>query len=416
MPGFISSDGNRILISGDFTIQEMPRVVAAMHNTVINRGYQDITLDFRNCTRAFAGPMLGVVTRVQKYWSDGIDITLELPEQNNLRRLFLNTNWANLIDFRQYPESTFRGYRQVPAKKFTDAAEQTEAVSGILKILLSALSNFDRADLRAIEWAINEITDNVINHSNSPVGGFVQVSNFPGSSRRVEFAVCDAGIGIPETLRATHPEIPTDHEALDRAIREGVTRDKAVGQGNGLYGTWRITEFSEGRFEIYSAYASLISSHQRGLHIRSEQIPFNGTLVIASINYAQPIDLSDALLFEGKKHVPVDYIELEYEEDESGNIRFSMANESEGFGSRAAGDPVRRKLLNLTRLIEDGRIIVDFSDVPLVSSSFADEVFGKIFVDMGPLEFSRHYDFVNVDPLVRQLNDKAITQRAAVGA
>ena len=92
----------------------------------------------------------------------------------------------------------------------------------------------DRADLRAIEWAINEITANVINHSRSPVGGFVQVTNFPGVSRRVEFAVCDAGIGIPETLRATHPNLPTDQEALDRAIREGVTRDKDIGQGNGL--------------------------------------------------------------------------------------------------------------------------------------------------------------------------------------
>ena len=193
MLGFINSEGNRILVSGDFTIHEMPRLIAAMHTTISNRGYRDIVLDFTRCTRTYAGPMLGIVTRAQAYWSEGVDIVLELPKQENLRRLFLNTNWANLIEFRQFPESTFRGYRQVPVKKFTNANEQHEAVSGILRILLSALSNFDRADLRAIEWAINEITDNVINHSRSPVGGFVQVTNFPGVSRRVEFAVCDAG-------------------------------------------------------------------------------------------------------------------------------------------------------------------------------------------------------------------------------
>jgi hypothetical protein len=32
------------------------------------------------------------------------------------------------------------------------------------------------------------------------------------------------------------------------------------------------------------------------------------------------------------------------------------------------------------------KIVLDFSEVPIISSSFADEVFGKLFVDLGALD------------------------------
>jgi hypothetical protein len=53
----------------------------------------------------------------------------------------------------------------------------------------------------------------------------------------------------------------------------------------------------------------------------------------------------------------------------------------------------------------------DFSGVPLVSSSFADEVFGKLFVDLGAMDFMKRCTFKAVDPTVRRLIDRAISQR-----
>jgi anti-sigma regulatory factor (Ser/Thr protein kinase) len=301
----INSLENRIMVEGVFTTTEMPRLIAAMHNLVSNRGYRDVTLDFSKCQAAFQGGVLALVARCQAYWAEGIDVYLELPSEIRLRRLFINTNWASLIDVRGHVESEHRGFRHVPALKFTNAQEQHHAVNRILKSLLAALSGFDRSDLGAIEWSLNETTDNVINHAEAPTGGYVQITNYSGAAKRIEFAVSDAGIGIPSSLRTTHPEIKSDTEALDKAIREGVTRDKRIGQGNGLYGTWRITELSGGRFELYTGNAWLVSSVQQGLHVRSQTIPFRGTLLVASIRYAQPIDLSDALQFRGKRHLPV---------------------------------------------------------------------------------------------------------------
>jgi len=246
--------------------------------------------------------------------------------------------------------------------------------------MITTLVDFQRSDLRALEWSINEITDNVINHAQSPVGGFLHFSSYT-VSRAVEFAVCDVGIGIPATLRAGLGQVLTDSEALELAIREGVTRDKKLGQGNGLYGSWRIAQLSGGIFEIFSGRAHLFSSPDHGLSIQDTAIPFAGTLVVSKIPYLRTIDLSEALVFGGKKYMPVDLVELEYEADAQGNVDFFLGRESGGgFGSRQAGEPVRKKLLNIARLDGINRITIDFSDIPLLSSSYADEVFGKMFM------------------------------------
>ena len=415
MVGNIVSENNTIKVLGDFGVREMQQMLAAMHNLTTMRGYSDLNIDFSDCKSAFSGQMLGIAANVQNYLINGIDTSLIPPSGNRFRRLFINTNWAHLIDFRRFSESTYRGYSQIPAMKFGDADQLYETVSTIMKNILGALNKFDRSHLTAIEWSVNEITDNVLNHAQSPVGGFVQVTNH---SRReqIEFSVCDAGLGIPATLRSHNPKLSTDQEALEKAIQEGVTRDKSIGQGNGLYGTWRISQLSGGRFELYSGNASLISTPQDGLTaIRGESIPFNGSLVTTRIGYGKPLELKDALTFDSKPYVPLDIIDLDYNEDEEGNVTIYLKQESGGFGSRKAGEPVRRKINNLSRIAESGHLIIDFSDIPLMSSSYADEVFGKLFVEVGPIEFSRRFELRNLDDLVEDLINKAIMQRSISG-
>jgi hypothetical protein len=61
------------------------------------------------------------------------------------------------------------------------------------------------------------------------------------------------------------------------------------------------------------------------------------------------------------------------------------------------------------------KIVVDFDGVPLVSSSFADEVFAKLFVEMGAMRFMRSFEFKNASSTVQALIDKAIEQRTKDG-
>jgi hypothetical protein len=67
----------------------------------------------------------------------------------------------------------------------------------------------------------------------------------------------------------------------------------------------------------------------------------------------------------------------------------------------------------IENLMENGTAVVcfDFEGIRLISSSFADEVFGKLFVALGPLAFGRLCQFRNIDSTVRGLIDRAIAQR-----
>jgi anti-sigma regulatory factor (Ser/Thr protein kinase) len=99
--------------------------------------------------------------------------------------------------------------------------------------------------ISALEWSISEICDNVINHSESMVGGFVEVITFPRQGI-ITFTVADAGRGILGSLKEAIPTLRTDAQAIGEAIKAGVTRNKAVGQGNGLAGSLRITTMTGG--------------------------------------------------------------------------------------------------------------------------------------------------------------------------
>jgi len=56
-------------------------------------------------------------------------------------------------------------------------------------------------------------------------------------------------------------------------------------------------------------------------------------------------------------------------------------------------------------------VILDFNGVGVISSSFADEVFGRLFVEMGPCAFMTRI----VDQTVEGLIDRAIVQRTRLG-
>jgi hypothetical protein len=262
---------------------------------------------------------------------------------------------------------------------------------------------------------VNEITDNVLVHSESSIGGLVQLSTLQRARKRVEYIVADAGVGIPRTLRQTHPELSSDADALDHAIREGVTRDKSIGQGNGLFGSYQICSHSKGLFQLESGHGKLSFTDQTGLRVTSETVPIEGTLVVAQINFSVPHLLEEALKFGGKPHVPIDFVETHFEHPDREEVVFVMQREMQSFGSRVAGTPVRNKLLNLVRMCPGQRIIIDFSDIPLVSSSFADEVLGKLFMELGPITFTQRFEFRNVSSTIQQLLDKAIAQRMLNG-
>jgi hypothetical protein len=60
-------------------------------------------------------------------------------------------------------------------------------------------------------------------------------------------------------------------------------------------------------------------------------------------------------------------------------------------------------------------VTVDFDGIPLLSSSFADEAFGKLFLLIGPMKFMQRVRLINMTSAVEGLINKAIAQRMKSG-
>ena len=370
-----------------------------------------ITLDFRRITHAYPNGMVPIVCTVDHLKRQGVAVSLMLPSQPAVKSLFINSNWAHLLCPAGYAPQNTAHDRHLAARRFQTSAEQQQVVNDFIDVVMRNM-RVSRDVVSGLEWSINEITDNVLNHARCPDGGLAQVTTFL-ENNSVAFAVGDSGVGVLSTLREGIPTLETDAQAIGEAVKAGVTRSSDVGQGNGLAGTLSITTSSGGSFAITSGmgHMSVIGSEVD----QRQRMPYHllqGTLVCADMRTDVDFRIGDALNFKcAPHHVPVDIIELNYERKDGQALSLRLADETTGFGTRASGRQVRTKCLNLLGADLGKPLDVDWTGVPLVSSSFADEFMGKLFLELGPLTFSARVWNVGMQPLTRALLDKAISQR-----
>src|SRR5690606_22989503 len=109
----------------------------------------------------------------------------------------------------------------------------------------------------ACTWGINEIMDNVIQHSESNCG-FI-MSHVHRSTKNINISIFDYGRGIYQSFKQSNnkhnPRNAAD--AITLSIQEGVTRDKNVGQGNGMWGLYNMVNINSGHLNIISGKGEL---------------------------------------------------------------------------------------------------------------------------------------------------------------
>lgn len=218
----------------------------------INRGHDEIVLDFRRSELGYADGILPIICLLDHRRQRGNSFKVLLPEAPNLRQLFLNANWAHFMD-PSHPGLDLEHPLHVPARRYRNHSEQHGAVDSVLDVVLRSM-DLRRDVIRALEWSVNEITDNVLNHAQSPEGGIVQVSTFR-KEHKIKFVVADSGRGVPAAMREAFPRLGDDAQAINEALKAGVTSIPDSGQGNGLAGSLRIACYAEGSFMLASGKA-----------------------------------------------------------------------------------------------------------------------------------------------------------------
>jgi hypothetical protein len=266
--------------------------------------------------------------------------------------------------------------------------------------------------LDALNWCLFEVMDNVFQHSHAEHGyAMIQIHH---QSKWCAVAVADDGIGIYNSFREGNVHNARDeYEALMLAVQEKVT-SKTKNMGNGLFGLMRVVGLNGGQLEIRSGRGRLKYEKQKlsGDHRQSlpvlEPNDHRGTTVDWQLDVSKEVSLAKAL------GSPQANLRLEAIEDTDGEHRVKVADFEDGLGTRRSAEQARIRLLNY---LSEGapRLILDFKGVNVVSSSFADEVLGKLALQMGFVQFVNHFRLDNMSDTVEAIVNRAIQQRIAEG-
>lgn len=194
-------------------------------------------------------------------------------------------------------------------------------------------------------------------------------------------------------------------------MKERITRDERIGQGNGLCGLSQIIKETNGRLRIGSSGARYeyengdikeVSSGDFNLGVNNET-----TMIDFLIDYSSPIDIAGAL----NGYEPVD-IWAENYENAAGDIVINVSRDARGTGTRKSAEKLRYMVMNFFK-DHYSIVVLDFSEVSMLSSSFADELIGKLIATIGFSGFIQHIKIVNLNDYNSLIINRSVGQRMA---
>lgn len=197
-------------------------------------------------------------------------------------------------------------------------------------------------------------------------------------------------------------------------MQEEVTRDKEIGQGNGLFGLHSIVVQGEGRLVITSGGA-LFKLLKREIKT-VDNLPVltreqTSTTIDFQLDYSKKLSIDKALKFKGEPY-NLTSLRIENLENENGVIHYKIAEQGDGTGTRMAAEKIKNELLNI--LTEEVRpIILDFSGVTVISSSFADELIAKLLSKLGLYQFNKIFRLEGLNDSQQLILHRSVLQRLA---
>ena len=366
----------------------------------ISNGNNRITV---NITESFSGsnvcaPIAGII---DYHRSNGILIHVNCPPNS----------YANHVRIFN-PITIEDGITDMSPFDKVYAFSSEEGVDRIVTMYSLALRQSDVLEngvIQSLEWCMNESIDNVLQHS-SCKKGFV-MAQLHKQNKKFNFCVFDSGIGIFNSLRDTKHAPSNPLSAIQMAMKERITRDEKIGQGNGLWGLSQIIKETQGRLLISSGGACY--TYDSGIEKMVKSGDFNlgkangTTMIDFQLDYSSPIDVAQAL----NGYEPLDFW-LENHENEQGEIVLDIAKESNGTGTRKSAEKMRNIVINSLRE-HYNTVCLDFQNVGILSSSYADELIGKLVALFGFSNFMEHIVISHLNAFNAAIVNRSVGQRMA---
>lgn len=127
------------------------------------------------------------------------------------------------------------------------------------------------------------------------------------------------------------------------------------------------------------------------------------------LKYSSDVSLDNALKFHGVPY-QLTNLWLENLEDEIGEIHYVIKDHAEGTGTRPSALRVRNEILNILQ-DKPKKVVLDFSGVAVISSSFADELIAKLLTQLGLYQFNQIIRLIGLDFSQQNILHRSVVQR-----
>ena len=370
----------------------------------ILHGYTDIYVD-SIAEVIYPNACVPIAGIIQYYITQGISFSYNLDERSYLNKCAFTaprhySDDDNLDVAYAYPLDKIYKF---------DSFLQVAKLSQAYVDAISHLCICEPGVIDSISWCINEVMDNVLIHSESKEG--YAMAQFHPKTKHIAICVYDSGIGIYNSLQHSKHHPQTEIDAITLAIQEGIGDGK--GQGNGLYGLYSSVLKNNGILSITSGSSSIMLNDTGAIN-KFSNIPYisnttKSTIVDFQINLDNPIDFNSIFTSIGQYEVFDSRIDDMLSETDD-FIHYNVFDNSQGTGTREAGERLRNDVINAIRR-KSRSIILDFAQVQTVSSSFIDEFIAMLVLQMGFIAFNKLVRIINMNDRVSLLCERSLYMR-----
>lgn len=382
----------------------IPEIINSLKRLHFKFGHKKIIFDLEQIEKVFPYPTVPIAGYIH-YFQESLGVDFEFinvptylrkihflsPDDINKTTTGLGTNFLDRIWL------------------FHTSEDVHLLVNGFLSSIRKSCT-VEEGILQACEWGLNEIMDNVIQHSNENVG-FVMAQVLKDSNI-LKVSIFDYGQGIFESLR--HSPFKPRHaaDAISLAVQEGVTRDKKIGQGNGMWGLYNIINLNDGTLQITSGKGNLnFINRTKTTESSNDIIMLSPKQQSTSINFDIRLNNSISMKEALGGYEPIDLF-IENLEDEFDRIVYKIIEQSSGTGTRQSGERIRNEIVNIYKSSKKP-VILDFQGIGIIASSFADELIGKLVQELGLFQFQAAFPMKNMNNTVQAIVQRSLSQRLA---
>lgn len=209
---------------------------------------------FKGGTENFNNHLYNV--KFKEYWKDGFDRSKFTISYNRSTLCLWKISQEMIYSYSTYARKYFEGFT-------------------------------NNKDLIPLASNIDEVFNNVFDHSKSEVSGYIITQYYP-KNNKLSFSVCDFGVGIPNSINNAEIENINnieDWKAILKSLERGFSiKSTPRNRGFGLNNILELTESSKGKLSIISNNGIVIKKAGEMYVSGSNDYNFSGTLIKVEVD------------------------------------------------------------------------------------------------------------------------------------